>query len=631
MCGVAGVVRADARAPVDRELVVAMLSKIRHRGPDGSGVHSCAGAGLGNNRLAIIDPARGQQPMYSPDGRFVLVYNGEIYNHLDLRVRLSARGYEFRTHSDTETLLYWLIEHGTGGLADINGMFAFVLWDDREKTALCARDRLGIKPLYWALRDRDLIFGSEIKAMLPALGAPEQDNQAIFEFMTFQNLFSERTFFRSVRRMAPGCWMKYRLGECSNGRYWEMEFREAHEVGFDEWARRYSETLETSVRRHLLSDVALGAYLSGGIDSAQVATAAAASIPGRLETFTGAFADAAYYDERPLARETARRVNAVIHDVEVTPDHYRQLLNTVIYLLDEPTLGTGALPQYVVSGLVSRYVKVVLTGHGGDEMFGGYQVNKAVLFREQLRSSPLKALGLLSCIRPDEVTRFLYYLLYPLLSPEVGYGHFIMTPRQKRAGFFTADFLQSNRGHEPLQAFEAILGGRDETPSQRLTRIYLKAYLPTLLVQEDRMSMGQSIEARTPLCDNEMLDLCLAIPLDMKLHGGELKAIPRQAMRGRLPSALFSAPKRGFPTPFALWYRREPLKSFVQDILSDASTKTRGIFQVDAVRRVFDANLASRTDTLYDYARANVIWAACAVELWQRTFIDHRGRGALSA
>ncbi len=629
MCGIAGIVRADARAPVDHALVVAMMANIRHRGPDDSGVHAGPGAGLGNNRLAIIDPAGGRQPMYSLDGRFVLAYNGEIYNHLDLRRRLNGRGYEFHTHSDTETLLYWLIEHGTSGLSEINGMFAFALWDDHEKTALFARDRLGIKPLYWALRNNDLVFGSEIKAMLPALDAPERDDKAIFEFMTLQNLFGERTFFRSVRRMEPGCWMRYRSGGCSHGRYWQLEFREEREVRFDEWARRYSETLERSVRRHLLSDAALGAYLSGGIDSAQVATTAASAIPGRLKTFTGAFTDAAYYDERPLARETANRANAIINEVEVTPDHYRRHINTVIYLLDEPTLGTGALPQYMVSGLASRHVKVVLTGHGGDEMFGGYQVNKAVLFREQLLSSPLKALDLLAHIRPDEMTRFLYYLLYPLISPEVGYGHFIMTPRRKREGFFTPDFLASNRGHEPLDAFEAILGGRHETPSQRLTRIYLKVYLPTLLTQEDRMSMGHSLEARTPLCDNEMLDLALAIPLDMKLHGSELKAIPRRALRGRLPNAVFNAPKRGFPTPFALWYRREPLKSFVQDILSDGSTKTRGIFQVDAVRQVFDANLASRSDTLYDYARANVIWAACAVELWHRTFIDGGGRGPL--
>lgn len=631
MCGIGGLIRANPQAPVDQALIREMMRRIRHRGPDDNGVFCAPGAGLGHNRLAIIDPSHARQPMSTPDGRFVLIYNGEIYNFPELKARLESRGVAFRTRSDTEVLLHWLVEFGAGGLSDLNGMFAFALWDTLEHTALLARDRLGIKPLYWALNQGDLVFGSEIKAMLPALPPAQADTGSIFQFLSFQNLFSEGTFFQGVNRLSAGTWLRFQAGRVDQGSYWELTFAEDPAIRFEDAVERYRETLQRSVRRHLIADVALGAYLSGGIDSGQVAVTAAGMVPRQLETFTGAFTDAAYYDERPLARETAKKSGALIHEVEINAQHYRENIHRVIHLLDEPTLGTGALPQYVVSGLVAQHVKVVLTGHGGDEMFAGYQVNKVALFRELLRTNPLSALRLLTRIRPDELTRFLYFLGYPLVYPEVGYGHFIMTPKRRRAHFFEPGFLAANSGREPLDAFEQILADRTEPPGQRLTRIYLKAYLPTLLTQEDRMSMGHSIEARTPLCDNEMLSLSLSLPLSVKLHGGELKAVPRQALRGALPDSLYNQPKRGFPTPFHLWYRCEPLKSYVQDILADASTRERGVFRVDEVRRLFSANLATGGDTLYDYARANAIWSALAVELWFRTFIDQDGGDPLPA
>jgi asparagine synthase (glutamine-hydrolysing) len=630
MCGIAGILAADPQRKVEVRLVEEMARRIRHRGPDDNGVYCAPGVGLGHNRLAIIDPQHARQPMTTPDGRFVLVFNGEIYNFAELRPRIESLGIRFLTRSDTEVLLHWLVAFGVQGLDALNGMFAFVLWDNREKTALLSRDRLGIKPLYWSLSGRNLIFGSEIKAMLPALPPTQADAQALFSFLSVQNLIVQDTFFKGVQRLEPGTWLRFQAGRVVQGRYWDVEFHEDLDLDFDQAQERYRETLDQSVRRHLIADVPLGAYLSSGLDSGQVVMTAARQMPRPIETFTGAFTDAPYYDERPLAREVARKVGAFIREVEITPDDYLRNVHRVIYLLDEPTLGTGALPQYIVSELASRHVKVVLTGHGGDEMFAGYQVNKVALFRESLRAGPLAALKILASLRRDEATRFLYYLLYPLAYPEVGYGHFIMTPKKKRPSFFTRDFLAANQEIEPFEGFENILAGRRETPGQRLTRIYLKAYLPTLLMQEDRMSMGHSIEARTPLCDNAMLDLCLSLPLTVKLHGGELKAVPRHALRDVMPDALYNQPKRGFPTPFSRWYRREPLKTYVRDLLSDEKTRQRGVFNVKTVRHLFDANQASTTDSLYDYARANVIWSALAVELWFRTFIDLNGELPLS-
>jgi asparagine synthase (glutamine-hydrolysing) len=593
---------------------------LAHRGPDGAGIHLDGSAGLAHTRLAIIDPVGGVQPMTTPDGRHTLCFNGEIYNFRELRRELEADGFRPRTDSDTEVLLHLLATSWTEGLARLNGMFALACWDARWKRLLLARDRLGMKPLYVCEHGGGLLFASEIKAMLPHLPGREPDLETIYEFFTFQNVLGDRTFFRHVRKLPQGGYLEWTPEGVTRGRFWTFSFPEPFSGDFGAAVEQYGQLLDAAVARHMIADVPLGSYLSGGIDSASVATLAAGRCDGPLHTFTGAFTDAPYYDEREGSRAVAGAIGAVRHEVEISPGDYLKNIGRVIYHLDEPTLGTGALPQFMVSELTARSVKVVLTGHGGDETFAGYQVFKTALIRET--PGILGKLAALSRVRPDELTRVLYFLLYPLRYPEVGSGLFIMTPRARRAAFFTPDFLAAMRGFEPTQRIAQALGGDEATPGQRMLRLYLTTYLPTLFIQEDKVGMAHSLEARMPLCDNTLLDLALSLPLGLKLHGGALKAIPRAAMRRRLPDTLFSLPKRGFPTPFARWYRREPLRSFIRDLLFSPAARQRGIVNPGHLQGLLDALDKGSGDGLMDYARANTLYSASAVELWFRTFMD---------
>jgi asparagine synthase (glutamine-hydrolysing) len=561
--------------------------------------------------------------MLSQDGRYVIVYNGQIYNYLELKKKLIVKGYQFATRSDTEVLLYWLVEHGISGLPELNGMFGFGFWDHQEKSLLLARDRLGIKPVYYYTGEKDtLIFASEIKAILPLIPKREADVQAIYEFLTFQNIISDKTFFQSIHKLIPGHWLRWTPSGVTSGSFWEVNFPRDHQGSYPDVIREYKEVLENSVGRHMISDVPVGAYLSGGFDSSSVSTVASQLMSDSLHTFTGAFTDGPYYDERVGSRAVNKSIGAVAHEVEIAPQDYLNNIGKVIYHLDEPTLGTGAFPQYMVSQLVSRFVKVVLTGHGGDEMFAGYQVNKVALLKETLKQNPGRIGSVLKGIRKDEWTRVLYYLFYPLLHPEICFGLYILVPKRKRTSFFTPDFLERNKDFEPLDCLNNFIERNNDLPGERLLRLYLRTYLPTLFIQEDKVGMAHSIEARTPLCDNEMVDLALSVPLQIKLWNNNLKAVTKGAMEPRLPAILHRLPKRGFPTPFARWYRQDPLKSFMADLLLSKKAEERGIFNISALQKIFRRNLRSKNDNLYDYARANVIYSSSIVELWFRTFID---------
>lgn len=627
MCGIAGYTDDFDRG--GEALLRRMMSLLAHRGPDDEGVYRDSRVSLGMRRLSIIDPPGGHQPKITADERFVLVFNGEIYNFRELKEKLTRRGVQFTTESDSEALLYWLAEFGESGLAELNGMFALAFWDSCDRRLLLARDRLGIKPLYYTLSGGALAFASEVKALLPLLGRPEPERNAIFEYLTFQNIIGEKTFFRGVNKLLPGCWLRWSPGGISRGSFWELVFPRDWNGDFKQARQEYVQTLDESIRRHLISDVPVGAYLSGGFDSSIVATAAADRLPGRMSVFTGAFTDSAWYDERSGSRAVAARIGAEAHEVEITPQDYREHIGRVVYHLDEPTLGSGALPQFMVSRLVSRHVKVVLTGHGGDELFAGYPLFKVAQLREQLRSNPSGLGSLLWNLKKSEWARVLYYGIYPMFYPEIGYGVAIVIPRRKRGGILSGDFLALNEGFEPLEAFRDMFSGKDYTPGERMTAWYVKTYLPTLLIQEDKVAMAHSIEARTPLCDNRMLDLALRLPLELKLRGGSLKALPKEAFKSRLPEMLYRLPKRGFPTPFARWYRKEPLRGMMEDLLFGARARQRGVFNCVALEKEFRRNLASGSDGLFDFSRARLLHSASLVELWFRTFIDPVEAGPL--
>ena len=573
MCGLVGLAGANRKSEIE-----SVLPLISHRGPDGQGVYADEDVTLGHCRLAIIDPTAGAQPFIDPSGRYVLVYNGELYNFRELGARLEQLGHRLSTHCDTEVLAYWLAHFGESGLADLNGMFAFAFWDTKERTLLLARDRIGIKPLYLASHGGVLVFASEIKAMLPFLPQCAADAEAVFEFVTFQQTVSDRTVFRGISRLSPGRWLKWTPGKLSERSYWNLAIAQTFRGTHIDAVEHYRSLLDAAVQRQMISDVPLGSHLSSGLDSSAIATLAARHSSSKIATFTGAFTDGDYYDERAGTRVVAAHIGADAHEIEITaPDFERHFAN-VVWHLEEPTLGTGALPQYMVASLAARHVKVVLTGHGGDELFAGYQVNKAAYVSNALHRGPLSLLSAILSIRPDEITRVLYFLFGPLLFPDVGCGLFVMTPERQRSAALHPDFLAAVRYHDPRGVLESRIPNSVKDYSERLMHVYLKVYLPTLFIQEDKVGMAHSIEARVPICDNELIDFACSLSLEQKLHAGNLKSIPRDACRSLLPRKILTMPKRGFPTPFARWFRDGRLTGLIVDHLQSRRARERGIF-----------------------------------------------------
>ena len=599
-----------------------MLELIEHRGPDGMGIHEDSQISFGHRRLSIIDHAGGAQPFVSSDGDHIINYNGELYNFRELGSILSGSGVTLKTQCDTEVLLYWMARNGQAGLADLSGMFAFAHWDRTDRSLLLARDRLGIKPLYYTRFDGRLIFASEIKALLVWRDEPLPNYSTIGEFLSFQNVISDNTFFDGIYKLQPGRWLRWTPETSSHGSFWQVEFNKSFNGGFEDAADHYRKTLEESVTRHVIADVPVGAYVSSGLDSSSVATFASGLLPKPMQTFTGAFEDADYYDERPGAQLVSNAIEANQNDIVIRPQHFVDNFEKVVWHLDEPTLGTGALPQYMTSELAASRVKVVLTGHGGDEMFAGYQVFKAMMIRQAVSASAAKFLSAVTQVRRDELTRVLYYLLAPALYPEVRHGLFIMTAKNQRKKRFSRDFLTTFNSFEPLEQVRQFVAAGNFNPAEAMLALYLKTYLPTLFVQEDKMGMAHSLEARMPLCDNAMVDFAMEVPIELKLWQGNLKAIPKAAMAGRLPPPLMQMAKRGFPTPFARWFRAEPLKSFMEELLFSQRSRERGIHNQAYVQRLWRSNITSPTDMLTDYARANRLYSIAVLEQWFRTFID---------
>lgn len=617
MCGLLGLAGANLKSEVE-----SVLPLIAHRGPDGHGVYADEHVTLGHCRLAIIDQQGGAQPFADPSGRYVLIYNGEIYNYRELGARLATHGYRFTSHCDTEVLIYWLAHFGVEGLADLNGMFAFAFWDTKEQKLLLARDRIGIKPLYLARSGRTLIFASETKAMLPFLPSCEANSEAMLEFISFQQSISDLTLFSGISKLRPGHWLQWTPDQTAEGKYWELQSGPRFDGSHNDAVENYRSLLNAAVKRQMISDVPLGAHLSSGLDSSAVATYAAKHVTYPLSTFTGAFTDDDYYDERAGSRAVAAQIGADAHEIEIKASDFEAHFADVVWHLEEPTLGTGALPHYMVSKLAAQHVTVALTGHGGDELFAGYQVNKAAYIQNAMRRGPMHLLAAGLSTRADELTRVLYFLLYPLAFPEVRLGMFVMTPERKRHSTLTHDFLQRVGNYDPFQVLRERIPADIKDRGDLLLHVYVNVYLPTLLCQEDKMGMAHSLEARIPICDNELIDFARSLSLEQKLHGGHLKSIPKDACRGLLPEQIFNMPKRGFPTPFARWFRSERLSAYVEDLLLSPRARARGLFKPEQIARWVAGNRSAKFDTLADYARANRLYSAAVLERWHRTFVD---------
>lgn len=630
MCGLVAFLGSGKPLEQCVDTMEVMLSRLAHRGPDGVGVvHVPRQALLGHRRLAIIDIEHGAQPMRAVNGRYSLVFNGEIYNYLELRQTLIQHGEHFETLSDTEVLLKLLIREGASCISRLNGMFAFVFHDAERNHWIAARDHFGIKPLYYATPEADeLVFASEIKALLahPQLVA-KRDEHALHQYLALQFCLDDRTLFSGIRKIKPGYYLTG-IGSSIEREvcYWDTNYQiDQHhtEAWFND---QLTALLDDSIRLQIRSDVPVGGYLSGGIDSSLVCTLAARHLDGPMPMFHGRFVEGTEYDESEFAKAVAEQAHGLYHEIVPSERDFVESLPGLIVALDEPLAGPGLFPQYMVSKLARQHVKVVLGGQGGDEIFGGYarylvgyleQALKGAIFETQEEG---KHLVTLESIVPNLALLKQYK---PLLSnfwsrglfDEMDARYFHLIDRSQGLNdLLHPDALATFDREAFFAEFQKVFNHPDtRSYINKMTHFDQKTLLPALLQIEDRVSMSVSLESRVPLLDHRIVDLITSMPPPLKFKGGRTKHILRKAIRDLLPaSVLERKDKMGFPMPLAEWMRGGVVRDFVGDVLLSQRSLQRGIFKPKSLQAMLD----------HQGVGGRQLWGALSLELWHRAYID---------
>jgi len=619
MCGFTGIASRDPRARIDLELLRRMTRTLEHRGPDDEGLHEMHGIGLGFRRLSIIDVSGGHQPILNETGDIAVVCNGEIYNFEELRAKLVARGHRFRTGSDVETIVHLYEEHGARCVERLRGMFAFAIWDERARQLLLARDRLGIKPLYYADRGNEIVFASELKPILQLARVPRAvDWGAAHHLFTSLSTPSSRSIVDGVAKLEPA---RTAVASRTSPRlriekYWDIQFTPNERASEGELIEQLRHLLTESVALHQISDVPVGAFLSGGIDSSAVVALMSRPAAGRLKTFSIGFAESAF-DELPHARQVAAQFNTDHHDVVLNPDVV-QIVEDLTWYLDEPFGDTSAIPTYMVSKLASAHVKVVLSGDGGDELFAGYD-KYVVEQRERRRDripAPLRAMASgVGRLMPHGMTgrQFLRHLGLTGARRYLDASAMLREDEMRR--LFRLD------AYDQMQRNVVLADARHELSSYGddwLAAVQyrdLHTYLPLdILTKVDRATMAHSLEARPPLLDHRLAEFAATIPAHYRLRGGTTKYLFKQAMRGILPDAIIDRQKHGFAVPMATWFRGE-LAEFARGLLLSQACRERGVFNPAQVERLLTLNARGRDLDLQ-------LWTMMSFELWCQRFLD---------
>ena len=626
MCGFVGLINKP-NIKVDCRLLKIMADTLSHRGPDDEGGFIDNNIGLYHKRLSIIDLNSGHQPMSF--GNYTLVFNGEIYNYLELREELKSKGHKFVTKSDTEVIIRMYDEYGIESINLLNGMFAFLLYDKKEQKIVVARDHFGIKPLYYYNDDNLLIFASEIKAILKhnKINA-EPDYESVYEYLTFQYVLNDKTLFKNIFKILPGNFGIYDLKSktFNQKKYWAPSFKIDNYHNEEYFIHELRSLLENTIDIQLRSDVSVGTYLSGGFDSSIVTMIASKRYNGKLKTFTGAFnEESEQFNETKYSREVATVCNAEIFEIFPTENDFIDLLPKLIYYLDEPVAGPGMFPQYMVSKLASENVKVVLGGQGGDEIFGGY-ARYVVAYLEQAIKGTIyetneegEHIVSLTSILPN-----LSYLknYIPMIKEfnksgmfeNMAKRYFRLIDRKNGDEELFSDTFNNNYCKNTIyEKFEKIFNNPDTISYyNKMTNFDMTTNLPALLHVEDRMSMAASIESRVPFLDKRIVDLITSMPAGMKFKGAEMKYILKKSISDILPEAVFyRKDKMGFPVPLHLWSKNGAL-NFIGDILLSKVSSERGIFNISKVEKLITSE---RT-----FGRK--LWGILCLELWFKTFID---------
>ena len=620
MCGICGKLNLDAQEPVDGSIVQRMMDTISHRGPDGRGQFMSGPIGLGHLRLSIIDLSTGDQPIYNEDGTVCVVYNGEMYNFLELRDELEARGHRFRSKTDTEVIVHAYEEWGESAVQRFRGMFAFALWDASRKFLLVARDRVGIKPLYYVNTGRSLLFASEIKALLADPCVPRRINpHAIDLFLTELFVPGGETMFEGIKKLEPGHILTVSNGRVVTRQYWDLNFEETRsKVSFDEAVEELQQLLGRTVKDHMISDVPVGVFLSGGLDSSGVLGYATEQTGKPVRTFTIGFEGGGFVDERPYARLAAQRYGTEHIETTLTADDFVNSLPAYVWHTEEPLCEPPAIALYWLSKLArDSKVKVLLSGEGGDEAFGGYKTYRNVLLVEGVKraAGPARNLIGVACqaLARAGWSNAAYYrhmIEQPLWQY---YRGRTSTPPNALDGLKSRMYRGELRGSLSTVARQRFGKVEGRGVLDHMLYVDTKSWLPDrLLVKADKMTMAASIELRVPLLDHQVLEFAASLPEDFKVRNKSMKRVLRTALESRVPSEIVNRKKVGFPVPYEMWLNTT-LKDFVADTLTSSTTSLTEYFD----RR----ELASFVETSQSNKRNyKEIFSLVVLELWLRQF-----------
>ena len=627
MCGICGKLYFDSERRVTKETLHKMCDAISHRGPDGRGEYTFGPVGLGHARLAIIDLDTGQQPICNEDGMVWIVFNGEIYNYLALRQDLINRGHKFKSKSDTEVIIHLYEEYGVESLSRLKGMFAFAIWDEKDGTLFIARDRVGIKPLYYVDTGKALIFASEMKAILCDSDVRcEIENQSVDKFLTHFCLPGIETLWKGIYKVPPGHYLLSRNGKYQIRQYWDLRYSTKKKwSGIDEAAEALYELTKRTVREHMISDVPVGFLLSGGLDSTVVLCCAAMERKNKISTFTVGFDDAQFEDERVYARLAAKRFGSDHHEITITPKEFWDYLPTLVWHMEEPVCDPPAVSLHYVSKLARRHVKVLLSGEGGDEGFGGYNNYRNFQFLEGVKRTihPMEgvlggALDLANYFGPlRKVGKFAPFMTTAL--PDYFYSR-VASPfsyfNRNKSELYTADFratINLDRSLDPIRRFFKRI--KDQPVLNQMQYLDVKTTLPDdLLVKADRITMANSLELRVPFLDHVLLEFAAELPTQYKVKNLVTKRILRHAFGERIPQEIVYRKKAGFPIPMGRWMRKE-LRQEVRDVLLSTKALGRGYFARAGVERLL-------ADSDKGQSVSKEIFSLLTLELLHSQFVD---------
>jgi asparagine synthase (glutamine-hydrolysing) len=623
MCGIAGKFNFDVSSPIDRGCLAAMTDAVAHRGPDADGFYVAPGIGLGHRRLSIIDLSSGQQPMTNEDGTIWVVFNGEIYNFMEVRAVLQQAGHHFRTRSDTEVIVHAYEQWGENAVQRFRGMFAFAVWDEPKRRLLLVRDRLGIKPLYYAVTPAGVTFGSEIKSILQDRDVPQQwSPEALDMYLALLYVPTPRTIYQHIDKLPPGHWLVAENGRVTVRQYWDLTFTgDGDPAREDEYLERLGELVTEAVRIRLLSEVPLGAFLSGGVDSSVVVAAMVGAASSRVLTSSVGFNEEGF-NELESAREVAAFLGCDIHEKVVQPD-VADLLPKLAWHFDEPFADSSAIPTYYVSAVARERVTVALSGDGGDELWAGYARHSVEHWeasaRRWLGASAGHVVGRLGHLVPLGIkgARSLRHLALTssnACAQKHAYGQF---ESGARSSLYHRDFLHALGTTDSLAGFrQAYESCQSADPLDRALYVDVKTYLvDDILTKVDKMSMAVSLEARVPLLDHLLLEFAATVPSALKLKNGRRKHLLRRHLETKIPPAIVDRPKHGFTVPIHEWLRG-PLAAMVGDLLFDGRLRSRGLFDQSAVERLW------REHRLRTRDHRHRLWSLLMLELWFRRFID---------